>query len=85
MPTVHQFSSKPKKVPVKMKESSLYVGRPEQLKRMAKCRPYQMEALKWASSRGVLRFTRFAGLECYAITDQSRNLVEYRRVDNKPF
>ncbi len=85
VPTVHQFSSKPKKVPVKMKESSLSVGSPEQLKRMAKCRPYQMEALKWASSRGVLRFMRFAGQECYAITDQSRKLVEYRRVDNKPF
>ena len=85
VPTVHQFSSKPKKVPVKMKEPSLSIGSSEQLKRMAKSRPYQMEALKWASSRGVLRFMRFVGNECYAITDQSRKLVEYRRVDNKPF
>jgi hypothetical protein len=85
VPTVHQFSSKPREVDVKRKEPPLSIGRPEQLKRMAKYRPYQMEALRWASSRGVLRFMRFAGDECYAITDQSRKLVEYRRVDNKPF
>jgi hypothetical protein len=85
VPTIHQFSSKPREVDVKRKEPPLSIGSPEQLKRMAQCRPYQMEALRWASSRGVLRFRRFAGQECYAITDQSGNLVEYRRVDNKPF
>ena len=89
VPTVHKFSSKPREAPRKAdankKEPPLTLGSPEQLKRLAECRPYQLEALRWASSRGVLRFMRFVGHECYAVTDQTEKLVEARRVDNKPF
>ena len=73
-----------KKVGVTNKQQ-LNLGTREQLMKMSKARPYPLEAILWAASRGVLRFTRHFGHDCYAITDCTRKQVELRRCDNLPF
>ena len=61
------------------------IGSKEQLKALARSRPYGLEGLEWASERGVLVFGTWQGFECYGVTDGSRRVVEIRRVDGAPF
>lgn len=51
------------------------------LQQMAHERPYGLQGLLWASERGVLKCKN----ECYYVCDKTGNVIEARRLDNKPF
>ncbi|MBL9167665.1 MAG: SGNH/GDSL hydrolase family protein [Verrucomicrobiales bacterium] len=61
------------------------IGTDEQLGRLSKARPYSLEGLQLATTRGLLLFGSYGGYESYAVTDKSDYVLEARRVDQKPY
>jgi hypothetical protein len=66
-------------------DSNFKRGTLDQLKLLARSRPYDLEGLQFCSERGLLVFGNAFGHECYGVTDSSKRVLEIRRVDNKPF
>lgn len=72
------FSHKPSR-------QSIRPGTFEQLLQIAKLRGIRPGALLIAQHRGVLVFGRSFDYEVWGVTDQSQNVLEYRRIDGLPF
>ncbi len=61
------------------------VGTAAQMSKLANARPYGLEGLVWASTRGLLVFGSWHGQECYGVTDSTGRVLEIRRIDGEPF
>jgi len=60
-------------------------GSTDDLKRLAELRCLAREALKMASSAGVLRFATIKGFRAWLVTDRTRYVAEARRLDGRPW
>jgi hypothetical protein len=77
-PEVKQPRVHPNKSPFKP-------GTDVQIQKLAALRGINATALQWAQERGVLVFGTEFGHEVYGVVDQSRELVEIRRLDGEAF
>jgi hypothetical protein len=64
--------------------AGFHAATPAELRELNQHRYYR-EALEWASIRGVLVFGDWHGQQVYGVTDQTKRVLEIRRVDGKPF
>ncbi len=55
------------------------------LKQLALDRGFQLDALRWASDRGVLVFGEFLNYPVYGVTDSSQKSLEWRRMGRQLF
>lgn len=60
-------------------------GTPEELAALAKLRSLNVEAVQLAAARGFLHFGTLWHQPFWALTDSRRSLVEFRRLDGKPW
>lgn len=88
-----QPDSEPQKLPVNQREkptgrpdcSSCRPGTPGELEQLCRLRGFGLESMQWAQNRGVLHFGTVMGHTCFGVTDTSRQLLEWRRLDGQPF
>ncbi len=60
-------------------------GTPEELRRLATMRPFDLAGLRWAQARGALVFGHWHGFDCFGVTDASGRVLELRRLDGESF
>ncbi len=60
-------------------------GTPAELAALAKLRSINVEAVQLAAARGFLHFGTLWRHQFWALTDSRRSLVEFRRLDGKPW
>lgn len=65
--------------------ADLHAGNMAEVKALAQLRGLNVEAVILAAHRGLLSFGTVCGYPCWLVLDQSRNVVQARRVDGKPF
>jgi len=65
--------------------ADLHIGSDAELSGVAKLRNVNLEAVRIASDRGLLRFGTVGGFGCWILTDQSGKAAQARRCDGLPF
>lgn len=60
-------------------------GSPVELNQLAEARGFGVDAMRLAERRGFLGFCEFAGVDCWAVRDRRRMLMEFRRLDGRLF
>jgi len=65
--------------------SGCRLGTAAELEQLCQLRGFDLGGMQWAQERGVLRFGTFMGYPCFGVTDGSRRLLEWRRLDGQPF
>jgi hypothetical protein len=75
----------PKKAASVLLPADHHGGSMAELRAVALLRGLNPEALIIAAHRGLLSFGTVGGLACWLVLDQSRNVVQARRMDGKPF
>ena len=63
----------------------LLPGSDRDLSQLGEQRSLSIEALKLATERKVLFFSELFSQQAWAVTDKRQQIIEYRRLDNKPW
>lgn len=69
----------------KRQPPDLHTGTVAEVEMLSRLRGIGIEALQLASGASFLAFGRFAGHAAWAVTERSHRLVEWRRLDGKPW